>query len=254
MSVAGGTLDLSGSGMVLGNGRRGLFTLSSGLAKISGISIGGAAGSSGTMTLSGGVMIVPKWITIGNNVGAAACFVTVGTNSSLYVTNATHTAYVDVAETSSLTLDGGLMQLDNLILTNGGNFTNLAGTLVFTQPFQVENGGSGHRLRRHHWHACTSFTMGANPGSTGSVFIANGGTLNITNANAALGIGNDGTTVNGTGTGIVTLTNATINATTINLGSTAGGNGTLILQPNAILNVLSNLTVVSGFAGRRPAP
>ena len=78
----------------------------------------------------------------------------------------------------------------------------------------------------------------------GTVAVTDGGTLDV--ANGTLGLGNDGTTTNGAGTSVMTITNATINALTLNLGSTAGGVGLLTLGTNAVVNVASNLTVVSG--------
>jgi hypothetical protein len=106
-------------------------------------------------------------------------------------------------------------------------------------------GGSGD------WSNTNNWSTGALPGAKDDVIInptnplalSGGSTLIITNA--ALGLGNNGTT-NGAGIGIAYITGATINVTTLNLGSTAGGLGRLTLQGNALVNVQSNLTVVSG--------
>ena len=105
-------------------------------------------------------------------------------------------------------------------------------------------GGSGD------WSNTNNWSTGALPGAKDDVIInptnplalSGGSTLIITNA--ALGLGNNGTT-NGAGIGIASITGATINVTTLNLGSTGGGLGLLTLQSNALVNVVSNLTVVS---------
>jgi hypothetical protein len=161
----------------------------------------------------------------------------------MYVTNASHSAYVNIASNSSLTLDGGLLQLDNLILTNGGIFNDLAGTLIFSNSFQLENGG-GVTLSNSTITTTNNFTIAVSQSSTGFLAVVDGGALNVTNA--TLGIANDGSLTNGAGSGLVTVSNASLTASTINLWSTAGGSGAFIVQSNSVANVDSNLTVVSG--------
>jgi hypothetical protein len=104
-------------------------------------------------------------------------------------------------------------------------------------------GGSGD------WSNTNNWSTGALPGANDDVIINPTNTLALsggsTFTNATLGLGNNGTT-NGAGIGIASITGATINVTTLNLGSTAGGLGRLTLQSNALVNVQSNLTVVSG--------
>jgi hypothetical protein len=114
----------------------------------------------------------------------------------------------------SLLLGAGAFQTDNLILTNGGSVSAISNLLV-----------------------------GTTSGSTNTLDLSAGSTLILTNA--ALSLGNNGST-NGAGTGIASITGATVNVTTLNLGSAVGGLGLLTLQSNALLNVQSNLTVVSG--------
>ena len=132
---------------------------------------------------------------------------------ALYITNDTHTA-ATIMNGGSLFLGTGVFQADNFILTNGGSVI-----------------------------AISNFLVGATTGTTNTLDLSGGSRLILTNA--ALGLGNNGTT-NDAGTGIASITDATIDVTTLNLGSPAGGLGFLTLQSNALLNVQSNLTVVSG--------
>jgi hypothetical protein len=91
-----------------------------------------------------------------------------------------------VAQNGSLTLNGGLLIVDNLILTNGGTFTNESGTFELVPPLNIDNGGS------------------------------------------------------------VVLTGSTNNFDSgVQLGSTTGGTGSLTLQTNTVMNVISNLVIVS---------
>jgi hypothetical protein len=142
VNMTGGNLILTNAGMILGDYGPGTFVQTGGTNTAQGVQLGNGGGSQATYSLSGGVLNCSQELLLGNNYGAGPCFFYVNTNGSLFVTNAAHTAYVDVALTGALILNGGLMQVDNLILTNGGHFTNLSGTLVFTKPFQVDNGGS----------------------------------------------------------------------------------------------------------------
>jgi hypothetical protein len=91
-----------------------------------------------------------------------------------------------------------------------------------------------------------NLTAGALSNSTGTVIVTNGGILNVTNG--TFGLGNDGTTNHGVGTGIAWI-EATVNARAIHLGSSEGGLGLLTLRAPGRLNVRSNITLVSGPRG-----
>ncbi len=170
------------------------------------------------------------------------CLVKVQADGSLFATNATQNAFVDVAHGGSLTLDRGFLQADTLILTNGGAFNDLAGNLISSRPFQVE-GGSSFLISNAIVSSLFNFTLGAANASIGTLQVLDGGLLQLT---AALGIGNNGTTVQGVGLGLVTVSNATLLAPTINLGSSAGGVGGLLIQSNGNVSVGPNFNVVSG--------
>jgi hypothetical protein len=161
----------------------------------------------------------------------------------LSVTNVSHTAALGITTNGTITLAGGLMQVDNLILTNGGLFEDTGGTLAFTNAFQLEegttvdvNGGS--------ITAATNFTLGSVLGGTNSLMVRNGGVLTVTNG--SLGLGNKGNISIGLGLGSASIdTGGRLDVATLNLGSISGGRGNLALG-NGTVNVRSSVTVVGG--------
>ena len=220
--LAGGTLQLGASALQVDgamklNGTGSFFNFFSGWASISNMIIGGAA--------------------------SANCLASVGTSANLFITNAALNAYVDVAQGGSLTLAGGFLQPDILLLTNGGAFNDLAGTLNYSGPFQVENGGSV-TISNAPVTTTFDFLLGTFAGSTGTLQVLDSGTLGI--AGAALGIGFNGSLTQGAGVGAVTVSNANISATAINLGNNISGVGTLLLQSNSFVGIEANLNVNSG--------
>ncbi len=172
----------------------------------------------GVINLSGGLMTAVNSFIIGVSNGSSGS--TVISGGTLAVTNATHNAFLDVRR-GSLTLNGGLLQVDDLILTNGGSFTNLSGTLQYTGPFQLDN-GSSMTVNGGNVLAFTNFTVGSVPGSTSSVSVING-TLTVTNAPLLLG---------SVGVGKMTLfSNSIVTAQTIKVGSAVpGASGTLLVN------------------------
>jgi len=175
------------------------------------VSIGETNTATGALNITGGTTLISTSLTVGSNSIASAGVSVSG--GALNITNATHNA-TTIMNGGSLLLGAGVFQSDNLILAQGGSLNSISDMFV-----------------------------GTTAGATNTLALSDGSTLILTNA--ALGLGNNGTT-NGAGTGIAFITGATINVTTLNLGSTAGGLGLLTLESNALLNVESNLTVVSG--------
>jgi hypothetical protein len=158
------------------------------------------------------------------------------------VTNVSHTAMLGIATNGTLTLAGGLMQVDNLILTNGGLFEDTGGTLAFTNVFQLENGTTvdvnGGSLT-----ASSSFTLGSVFGPANTLTVRNGGVLTVTNV---LGIGNNGNVSIGSGIGNASVdSGARLDVANLNLGSIFGGKGSFTLG-NATVNVRSSVTIVGG--------
>jgi hypothetical protein len=242
VNVTGGELDMDGSGMYLGTDGTGIFNMTGGVVDAAKVTIGSAAGSTGIMNISGGTFTAHQFVIVGNLFGARPCSLFISSNATVNITNISQTATVDVATNSTLTLNGGLMNVDKLELTHGGNFFLLAGALATTQPFTVDNGS---RLNvASTLTTLANFTLGLSAGTTSFVTISNGGNLIV--SGAALGIGNDGTLASGAGIGNFTVDNATVSAGAVMLGSTAGGQGLLNLQNNAVLNVANNFTAISG--------
>jgi hypothetical protein len=206
--------------------------------------LGGQLASLGIGGQTNGSFYATEHILIGNGSDAiGSANVLVSTNGLLCVTNATQNAFIELGASGTLTLDGGTLQVDSLVLTNGGTFTNVSGTLICPKPYQLEN-NSSLSINGGVLTTATNFTLGTFGGSTGTLTIADGGFISV--SNSVLGIGNNGTTTNGAGVGQVTIANATLNASTITMGSTSGGLGTLDIQSNAFVSVASNLTLVSG--------
>ena len=187
----------------------GMVNVANGMLTVPIVSIGETNTATGALNITGGATLISTSLTVGSDYFANASVSLTG--GALYITNATHSA-TTIMNGGSLSLGAGVFATDNLILTNGGSVT-----------------------------ALNNFLLGTTAGVTNTLALS-GGTLILTNA--TLGLGNDGTT-NGAGTGIASIANATISVTALNLGSTAGGLGLLTLQSNALLNVQSNLTVVS---------
>jgi hypothetical protein len=169
--------------------------------------------------------------------------VSVGASASLFITNTAHTAFVDVANGGSLILDGGFLRTDDLILTNGGAFYDLGGTLNFSGPFLVDN-GSSVTISNATITTPLNFTLGSFTGSTGTLQMLDGGMLGI--AGATLGIGFNGSLTQGAGVGAVAVSNANISATAINLGNNISGVGSLLLESNCFVGIAANLNLISG--------
>jgi hypothetical protein len=189
----------------------GMVNMANGTLTVPVVSIGETNTAAGSLNITGGTTVISSSLTVSSNSLASAGVSVFG--GSLYVTNATHTA-TTIMDGGSLLWGTGVFETDNFVLANGGSVT-----------------------------ALNNFLLGATAGVTNTLDLSSGSTLVLTNA--TLGLGNNGTT-NGAGTGIASIADATISVTALNLGSTAGGLGLLTLQSNALLNIQSNLTVVSG--------
>lgn len=190
----------------------GMVNVAHGTLAVPIVSIGETNTAAGALNITGGTTWISTSLTVGSSSNASAGVSVSG--GALNITNATHTATTLMNGGALLLLGAGVFQTDNLILTHGGSVNSSRNVLV-----------------------------GTTVGTTNTLALSGGSTLSLTNA--ALGLGNNGTT-NGAGTGIATITDATINVTRLDLGSAGGGRGLLTLQSNALLNVQSNLTVISG--------
>jgi hypothetical protein len=189
----------------------GVVNVANGTLAVPIVSIGETNTANGRLNITGGTTLISTSLTVSSNSIASAGVSVSG--GALNITNATHTA-TTIMNGGSLLLGAGVFKTDNFILANGGSVS-----------------------------ATSNILVGTTSGTTNTLDLSGGSRLILTNA--ALDLGNNGPT-NAAGTGIASITGATINVTTLNLGSTAGGLGLLTLQSNALVNVQSNLTVLSG--------
>jgi hypothetical protein len=84
----------------------------------------------GTFTFAGGTTIVNTNLVLGNTCSKGRGNVVID-GGSLFVTNASHTAVLDV-NNGKLELDSGLLVVDKLVMTNScGQFVRTGGTLVY---------------------------------------------------------------------------------------------------------------------------
>jgi hypothetical protein len=100
--------------------------------------VGNNAGVTGTCTQTGGVMTVYTQMLVGdlcpNGAAGAIGLETLG-GGTLYVTNAAHTAVLDVRNGSFLLNTGGTLVVDTLVVTNTcGQFIKNGGTLIMNNP------------------------------------------------------------------------------------------------------------------------
>lgn len=90
-----------------------------------------SSSSYGTVNVNGGSMTLLTKLVIGNCTSGGVGVVNVA-GGNLYVTNATHNAFIDV-RSGQLNLSGGLLQTDILIMTNAcGQFIHGGGTLIIS--------------------------------------------------------------------------------------------------------------------------
>jgi hypothetical protein len=114
------------------NSTLGRMTVSNGtvLAQAIGLGFGATTPAHGTLTMAGGVVSVYSNVTIGV-AGCSSTSAVIVAGGSLYVTNATHTAVLEVRG-GTLELDFGTLVVDNLIMTNAcAHFVRNGGTLTY---------------------------------------------------------------------------------------------------------------------------
>jgi hypothetical protein len=130
-----GAVDGSGTSLTLGfNGHDGSATLDDGTVKFKSMYVGGQDGCSGFYTNKGGSMVITDSVIVGDDCklgGSGAIGTLVVSGGTLYVTNSTHTAVMEVRNGSVTLGTGGVLVVDNLILTNTcGRFTNSGGGIL----------------------------------------------------------------------------------------------------------------------------
>lgn len=110
--------------------------LSNGIANWGAVYLGYSPGYTGTYVQAGGLMTVANNMVIGDNCaqGNGSVYGSVMLlGGTLCVTNATHTAWLDVRNGQFLLGSNATLIVDNLIVTNScGQFINSGGTLIMT--------------------------------------------------------------------------------------------------------------------------
>jgi hypothetical protein len=128
----GGDLDASATTLTIGLDHDARFTMNSGTAIASQMLVGYTPGFTGTYTQTGGVMTVTSNLIVGDCVGGAVGAPTM-TGGTHYVTNAAHTAVLNV-QNGTFQLNGGSLVVDTLVVTNScGHFVKNGGTLTYRQ-------------------------------------------------------------------------------------------------------------------------
>jgi hypothetical protein len=204
--------------------------LSNGTIRTSDLIIGQGVDAVGTMTMEGGTTYVNHQLIIGATVNNGTGILTLD-GGSLFVTNPS-TAML-VIDQGTLTLsNGATLVVDTLVTTNpSANFIILSGTLQVNNPAQVEQGtltisGGTNQLG-------SNLTVAVSANSTGTVNVADGGQLVVTNG--TLGIGNVGTITSGDGVGRMTVS-GTLVAFSIVVGNTAGSQCDLYLTDGGVIS------------------
>ncbi len=117
--MTGGQLVMTNGLLVVGFSGVGQLTAAGGSLQTLLMVVGNWAGSQGSLTVSGATATVLSSLVVGNCATTATGQVTVASGGSLFVTNATHTAFLDVRNGTVVVDNGGLLVADRIIGTNG---------------------------------------------------------------------------------------------------------------------------------------
>jgi T5SS/PEP-CTERM-associated repeat protein len=200
----------------------------------SALQVGGASGGAltvdGQLTLDSGTIWVSSNLLVG--LSNPLSLVTIW-EGALYVTNAAHNAVTEVRY-GTLMLTGGVYFTDSLLITNtGASFLNDGGTFTITGLGQVDQGTQ--TVASGTTQVSSNLVVGTSANSTGTVAVT-GGQLVVTNG--VIGVGNSGTLTNGSGVGLLIVSNGTVLGSSILLGSSVGGQGQLTVQTNGLVNLV----------------
>ena len=133
--VDGGDLDGSGTSITIGDGHDATATLSgSGHGLYSAMYVGITPGFTGRYQQAGGIMTITTQLIVGDCSSGAPGVVALSAGT-LYVTNADHTAVLDVRNGTFTLNAGATLVVDNLIVANTcGHFVNNGGVLTQNNP------------------------------------------------------------------------------------------------------------------------
>jgi hypothetical protein len=140
----GGDVDGTGTSVTIGdNGHSANATMRGGSAVFNAMAVGHQSGYTGTYAQSAGTMIILSNLTVGADCPAgSAGAVGIATLSGgwLFVTNSDHNAVLDVRNGSFTLQSGGVLVVDNLVVTNDcGHFTNNGGIIIPGNSFYTGN-------------------------------------------------------------------------------------------------------------------
>jgi hypothetical protein len=129
--ITGGQLLLPNTSLTNGYSGFGEVVVSNGTAVVNDFVVAGLSNSVGTLTVAGGSVTAFADLIVGDCDSNAVGEVLL-TGGTVFVTNASHTAFVDVRN-GTFTVSGGALIADNLVLTNScGRFLHNGGTMIIT--------------------------------------------------------------------------------------------------------------------------
>jgi len=136
--IDGGDLDSDGGTVVIGEEHDAEVDLNSGTASADSLFVGYSAPYTGTYTQSGGELDVTSQLILGDCM-AGATGVVIFSGGTMYVTNDTHTAVLDVRSGTFMLNSGATLVVDTLVLTNAcGHFIKNGGTLIENNPRMLD--------------------------------------------------------------------------------------------------------------------
>jgi hypothetical protein len=128
--------------------------------------------SGGTLIVDGGSVTVSAGITLGDCASGTIGYVSVD-DGQLIVTNAVGTGFIDV-RSEELTLDGGTLRVDKLVMTNTcGSFIHTGGTLVAGSVILDPNAFRITSVAREGNNLRVTWLMA--PGQTNALQVSSGG-------------------------------------------------------------------------------
>ena len=153
LTVATGLLVATNAPVYVGYDHTGRMAVSNGTVLIRNLTLGKNPGAQGTFTIDGGTTTVSSNLVLGDCVAGGATGVVVLTAGNLFVTNDTVSAVLEV-RSGTLTINGGLLSVDRLVVTNpcahivrtGGIV--LAGSLMLDPARDEDNDGMSNRFEQ----------------------------------------------------------------------------------------------------------
>jgi hypothetical protein len=172
--INGGQLFVTNAPIIIRSGRASI--VSGGLLAANYIDF-----ADGQLLINGGSVTVSTGITLGNCDGTAVGYASVD-GGQLTVTNAAHTGFIDV-RSGEVTLDGGTLQVDKLVMTNScGSFIHTGGTLIVGSVVLDPNAFRITSVAREGNNLRVTWLMG--PGQTNALQVSSGGIHGSYNTNS----------------------------------------------------------------------